>query len=386
MRPPLRCSELMRKMTALLVGVVLVASARAQGTAFRTYPQSQFVRIGQTVTLSASFGGGPYMLQWMKNGIAIPGATASSLAVTVASAADAASYAIVATDRVRSETSAPAVLYLSRLTNFSVLAAVGPASPSITLGHVIAGRGSVALLRAVGPTLAEFGVRDALADPRLTVARTFPVVSNAGWSTAENAGQLAEEARRLGAFPLPSGSADAAVRSAVEGAVFSADLGSASGGSGTVLVELYHADSSPLERLINVSARARIAVRDERITAGFVLAGEGRTTLLVRAIGPSLTALGVSGALMDPRLEMFPSGTGGGSSAGGGAPIARNDNWGGSAALAAAFARAGAFALAGVEAKDAAVLVSLEPGDYTVQVSGSDGSVGEVLVEIYVVP
>lgn len=352
--------------------------AHAQSSVFRTQPQSQFVRIGQTATLSVLLGGGPYALQWRKEGVAIPGATTSSLTVTVASAADAGNYAVIATDRGGSEASAPASLYLSRLANFSVRTTLGAGAASVTLGHVVAGRGSVALLRAVGPTLAQFGVRDALADPRLTVARTFPVATNEGWGSTPNPRQIADEGLRLGAFALPPGSADAALYSAVEGTVFSAEVESASRGAGTVLVELYHADTAFTNRLINVSARACIGTRDDRITAGFVLVGEARTTLVIRAVGPSLAAFALSSALADPRLEIYKSGAA--------EPLAQNDNWGGAAELRAKFAGVGAFPLAAADSKDAALLVTLEPGSYSAQITGVDGGLGETLVEIYVIP
>ena len=62
-----------------------------------------------------------------------------------------------------------------------------------------------------------------------------------------------------------------------------------------------------------------------------------------------------------------------------------NDNWGGGSSLAAAFTQVGAFALA-PDSRDAALLVTLEPGNYTVQVSGAGGTTGVALVEVYEVP
>ena len=98
--------------------------------------------------------------------------------------------------------------------------------------------------------------------------------------------------------------------------------------------------------------------------------------MLIRGIGPTLAALGVGGALADPRLDLFN---------GSSVKLQENDDWGGSAALAGAFASAGAFPLA-AGSKDAALLVTLEPGTYSVQVSGVAGTAGAALVEIYEVP
>ena len=101
---------------------------------------------------------------------------------------------------------------------------------------------------------------------------------------------------------------------------------------------------------------------------------------LALAIGPSLTAFGVAGALADPRLRVFT----------GAALIAENDNWSivpaDTAATAQAARDTGAFALAN-GSKDAALILTLAPGAYTAQVSGADGaSTGVALIEVYEVP
>ena len=100
--------------------------------------------------------------------------------------------------------------------------------------------------------------------------------------------------------------------------------------------------------------------------------------VLVRAVGPGLIPFGVTGTLPRPVMTLFS-----GSSA-----IRTNTGWtadGYKADLAAAAQAVGAFALADSSA-DSAVLVRLAPGSYTVQISDLGGTVGEALVEIYVVP
>ena len=95
--------------------------------------------------------------------------------------------------------------------------------------------------------------------------------------------------------------------------------------------------------------------------------------LLVRAVGPTLAAFGVPGTLADPKLELY-SGT---------TKIAENDNWGGDAQVAAAFTQVGAFGLPAAS-KDAVLLITLPPGAYTAQASGTGA--GLALVEVYEVP
>jgi hypothetical protein len=112
------------------------------------------------------------------------------------------------------------------------------------------------------------------------------------------------------------------------------------------------------------------------LTMGFVVGGSAPVQVLVRAIGPTLGAapFSVPGTVADPRLTLF-AGT---------SQIGENDNWGGTATLTTAFTQVGAFGLAPTS-RDAVVLTTLAPGNYSVQVSGIGGT-GLALVEVYEVP
>ena len=94
------------------------------------------------------------------------------------------------------------------------------------------------------------------------------------------------------------------------------------------------------------------------------------------SVGPTLTQFGVQGALADPQLTLFNAN---------GAPIDQNNDWSGGADLRNAFAQVGAFALPAIST-DAALLVTLQPGLYTVQVSGVGATTGVGLVEVYDMP
>jgi len=95
--------------------------------------------------------------------------------------------------------------------------------------------------------------------------------------------------------------------------------------------------------------------------------------VLIRAIGPGLAPYGVTGLLVDPRIEIFS----------GSNRIDGNDNWGGSAILVDAGDSVGAFRIAENGSKDAMAVVTLPPGGYTVHVSSADGTAGVVLLEVY---
>lgn len=130
--------------------------------------------------------------------------------------------------------------------------------------------------------------------------------------------------------------------------------------------------------LVNISARGRLVSAGDSLVAGFVVAGKSPRTLLMRAVGPSLTAFGVSDAIALPMISLYR----------GPALVASNENWSllDSPRLTAAFDRVGAFRLAGAGSRDAALLLTLEPGAYTVQATNLARSAGSVLLEVYEVP
>ena len=99
--------------------------------------------------------------------------------------------------------------------------------------------------------------------------------------------------------------------------------------------------------------------------------------VLIRAIGPGLAQLGVGGLLADPQFSVFRL------EDGSDVAIASSNDWGGTAALKAAFTAAGAFNLAADNSKDAAIVLTLPPGGYTVVTSGVANTTGTALVEVY---
>jgi hypothetical protein len=132
-------------------------------------------------------------------------------------------------------------------------------------------------------------------------------------------------------------------------------------------------------RLTNISSRAQTGSGSAAHIAGFVVDGPKPKQLLIRGVGPALGNFGVTGVLADPALALFGTGA---------QPIFTNDDWssGTSAAeLRAATHAVGAFAFA-EGSKDSALLVTLDPGAYSAQVTGAGGSTGVSLIEIYEVP
>lgn len=131
--------------------------------------------------------------------------------------------------------------------------------------------------------------------------------------------------------------------------------------------------AEPPARLVNLATRVAVGGAAGTPIPGFVLGGAGTKQVLLRAVGPALGGFGVAGTLADPRLSLVNGTT----------TVGSNDNW--AAADAAVMGGAGAFALP-AGSRDAALLVPLRAGAYTVRVGGVGNSTGTALVEIYVVP
>ena len=259
----------------------------------------------------------------------------------------------------------------SRLSNVSARTTLA-ANQILTVGLTMQGGEKPVLLRAAGPALTGLGVTGAMANPRLALFKNSTLVAgNDDW--AGNSA-VASATAAVGAFPfVSSASLDAALVARIDG---SHTLQVAGPSAGNVLVEAYDAGTGDTPRLTNLSALNLVGTGSDVLIAGFTLTGPATKTLLIRAAGPSLGALGVPGTLADPKLELFTATSPA-------ARIAENDT--AAASLAAVAARVGAFAFV-PDGKDAALLVTLPAGGYTVQVSGADGGTGLAIVEVYEVP
>ena len=374
---------------AITVAVIAVSSSDRAPSIARQ-PVTQTVATGSTVVFNAEVAASPApAYQWRKNGANIPGATGATLVIAGAKSADAGTYAIVATNAAGSTTSTAASLQLSNAANFghlinlSIRTSLTATEPTFTVGAVVGGPNTTGtkplLVRAVGPSLAAFGITTALGDSKVEVfAGGTTVAANDNWSGDV---ALSTAFAQVGAFPLASAtSKDAAVYNADFAArAYTIDVSAVGGSVGEVIAEVYDATATAAfgattPRLVNVSVRKQINP-GETLTAGFVVGGTTARTVLVRAIGPGLAAFGVPGTMPDPQLALFR----------GGEQVASNDNWGGDPQLTAAGGSVGAFGIADTQSKDAILLITLPPGSYTAEVKGT-GAGGSALVEVYEVP
>lgn len=343
-----------------------------------TQPTAQSTMEGGAITLSVSATGESLQYQWIKNGAAIPGATSRTLTVPAASPSDAGSYKVVVSGSglsINSDVVFVSVVY-SRITNASIRSFAGSGDQTLTMGFVLNGGGSKqVLLRGVGPTLASYGVGSPIADPRLQLftGAGVSVATNNDWSGTT---ALTNLFTQVNAFPLPANSKDAAVALALAAGAYSAQL-SGDTTTGVALIETYDADATNYaSKLANVSVRTQVGTGENILIMGFVITGNAPKKLLVRAIGPTLAQFGVGSVLDDPQLEVLDAQA---------HVIQANDNWGGDVTLQAAFSQSGAFGLP-LGSRDGALVLTLQPGLYTVRVSGVANATGVALAEVYELP
>ena len=120
----------------------------------------------------------------------------------------------------------------------------------------------------------------------------------------------------------------------------------------------------------NISTRAKIGTGDDALIAGFIVQGKEARKVVIRAIGPSLGAQGVPGALPDPTLTLFSQT---------GQQLATNDNWKDSPQSQ----ELKSSGVAPTHDLESALIETLSPGSYTAVVRGVNNSTGLGLVEVY---
>jgi hypothetical protein len=120
--------------------------------------------------------------------------------------------------------------------------------------------------------------------------------------------------------------------------------------------------------MANISTRGFVNTGQGQLIGGFIIRG-GPKMVFIRALGPSLTAAGVNPALADPQIKLFQNNT----------LLRQNDDW----QSAANSSEMIATTIPPTNAKEAAILIRLEPGTYTTVVDGADNGTGIALVEVY---
>jgi hypothetical protein len=350
------------------------------------------IQKGQSVTLtSIASSAEPLTYQWLAlDGQPLPGgATSPSLALPNFSAANLARYQLRVTNAVGSALSNVVELSLPTapsLMNLSGRAMSGTGDDTVIAGFVTSSpdisETTLTLIRGVGPSLEPFGIKEFLPDPAIQLFDTagHSVATNENWGN--DTLELDFESN-VGAFPLAANSRDAALLQSISSARATVHLLPRDGRAGVGLLEIYQAaDPYHPPTLVNLSLRAKTGPGEATAIAGFVIVDpqhfDRPARVLLRAVGPALTSYGIAHPLANPVLTVFNNK---------GQVIAQNDDWSAtspsvdSAALVSAMKQVGAFDL-GFGSKDAALLLDLSPGAYTMHSTGGEGI---VLMEIYLV-
>jgi hypothetical protein len=218
------------------------------------------------------------------------------------------------------------------------------------------------VFRALGPSLAALGVKYALPDPTLEVYSSDGVLAyqNDNWTTL-----------RSGIVPAglkPSNPAEAVIVASLAPGSYTAVLRSADGTEGDALLELY--DLSPDNSTVrNISTRGEVGTGDDVMIGGFIIGGTTPAKIMVRAIGPSLAAFGVTGVLPDPVLELHDKD---------GSLIYQNDNWRAEQAQQIIDTT-----IPPSDERESAIIATLAPDAYTAIVHDAGTLQGVALVEVY---
>jgi len=257
----------------------------------------------------------------------------------------------------------------AQLLNISTRMRVQTGDNVLIGGFIVTGNDAKkVILRAIGPSLTQFGVVDALADPVLELHGSDGslITSNDNWKETQES--------EIDATGLaPQGDLEPAIIATLDPDAYTAIMSGKDGTSGVGLVEGYDLDQAADSQLANISTRGFVETESNVMIGGFILgSGSGTTNILVRAIGPSLTLVGVSDALADPTLELHDAN---------GALIMSNDNW-----KESQEAEIESSGLAPQDDLESAVLVTVATNAYTAIVVGKDGGTGVALVEVYRMP
>src|SRR5437764_1042122 len=191
----------------------------------------------------------------------------------------------------------PTLTPTATLVNISTRGSVETGDNMLISGFIVSGSDSQqVIIRGLGPTLTSFGVPDALQDPVLELHNTTSMMtSNDDWQSAANANQIPINYR-------PANSHESAIMTTLQPGAYTTVMHGKNSTTGIGLLEVY----STLSGLTNVSTRGFVGTGDHVLIGGFISSGgNGSLQVIIRALGPTLTQFGVSGALADPPLSLM---------------------------------------------------------------------------------
>jgi hypothetical protein len=252
--------------------------------------------------------------------------------------------------------------------NFSTRGDVSNGGNSLIGGFIITGTGNKQVaLRVLGPSLSSKGVTNALANPVLTLYNSSKqvVATNDDWQS-----NVATAAALTANGLAPTSPLEAATVQTLAPGAYTVVATSKDGSSGVGLVEIYDLSPAVGSLLGNISTRGYVGTGEDVIISGFIVGDTANATIIVRALGPSLSSAGVSNPLANPLLTIYDDN---------GTAIAENDDW-----------QTGVYHedvvknnLAPKDAVESALVLHPTAGSYTAIVTGAGGGTGVALLEVY---
>ncbi len=237
-------------------------------------------------------------------------------------------------------------------------------------GFIISGTAAKhVIVRGIGPSLTKFGfaATDVLADPTIELRGpgAFGTITNNNWRDSQEAQIKADGL-------APTNDLESAIDASLPPGAYTVVVKGNNNGTGIALFEAYDLDTTAASRLANLSTRALVGTGGNVVIAGFVLGNNtGNDRIVVRGLGPSLAAFGITNALADPTLELRDEN---------GVLVFANNDWQDNASQSTQISNAG---LAPTSTKESAIAATLPPGLYTAILAGAQSSQGVGIVEVY---
>jgi hypothetical protein len=289
-------------------------------------------------------------------------------AIPVATAATGLSHSEIAADTPTPPYGTPVP---SQLLNISTRLRVGTEDNVLIGGFIITGNGSKqVIIRGLGPSLPlGDSVDPLLADP--VVELHFPdgsILTNDNWTDND-----ASDLSLLSSVQLtPSSDSESALVATLNPGAYTVVLHGKGMDTGIGLVEVFDLNASAGSQAANISGRGLVEAGDDVMIGGFIVgpAFAAPATIVIRALGPSLSQQSVSNPLSDPHVELYDSN---------GIILSENDNW----ADGPDAATISSLGLAPAASAESALFFDAVPGAYTAVVTAADGGTGIALVEIY---
>jgi phospholipase/lecithinase/hemolysin len=253
--------------------------------------------------------------------------------------------------------------------NISTRIFVGTGERVAIAGFIVSGSApKKVLLRGIGPTLTASGVPNPLADPTLSLfnEKGISLNTNNDWRDSEQAAEIMQSGL------APQSDLESGILVTLAPGQYTAVLEGSNGGIGNGLVEVYDLEAGTSSTLGNVSTRGFVGTGDDVLIGGIIIGSGENPMVVLRAIGPTLTVVGVTEPLLDPTLELHDSN---------GEVLAFNDNWKdgqAEAVIATQFAPG--------NEPESAIVAFPAPGNYTAVVRGHNDTTGVALVEAFRIP